>query len=113
MRFQRIHGALDHGTVQGHGRTVQRKAFLEQRCGIHNHVGLIHQINGVGIGHVFADTNDFNVGIQIAKAADNVFNSRLAEVIMRLQQLPVQIAGAQNAAMGKDKPANTSGTSTR
>ena len=98
MRFQREHRALDHRLAGLNGRTIQGIAFLEKRRSIDDHVRLRHERVGIRLTHVFLHRDDLETWVEFAQPLDHGGQARLADALLRLLEMTVQVARPHDAA---------------
>jgi hypothetical protein len=104
-----VHGALDHGSAMAHGGVVEGEAFLEEGGGIDDDVGLGDEgFSEVG-GDIGGVAFEGDGGVEIAEAAEDGVDARLADVVRGLEKLAVEVGGFEGAAVGEDEAADAGG----
>jgi aminotransferase len=99
-----VEGDGPHGGVRERSAEVP---LLKHGRGVHHQIRLRHQSIRIGRADIFRHTDDVAARIQFPQAAYDGLDARLADVIVGLQKLAIQIRGLQLPAMRQDKPADT------
>lgn len=93
MRFEVEHGALDHCFALTHSFAVHGVTFFKKGSAIDHEIRFGDDLGGVLFGDIFADSFNLDTRIQLAQSPSNRLDARLADPIVRHQQLSVQVAG--------------------
>ena len=99
MRIEVEHRALDHRFALPHGFAIEQETLPKPRRGIDDEIRLSNKTDDVVFAHMLGQCHNFDMRIEFSQALSRGINSQRAEPWCRHQQLTIEIAGLDLAAM--------------